>query len=253
VRLTVVGCAGSTSAAHRAASCYLVEAPHEGRTFRVVLDMGFGAFGELEARMDVFDIDAVLLSHLHADHCIDLAAYYVRLKYDPGSPRRRVDVYGPSDTAGRLARAYDLPERPGMSEQFRFERWQPARPVPLGPFTVTVAPMTHPVETYAISVEHQGRRLVYSGDTGPCADLVELARGAQLMLCEASFAEAPDNPPALHLTGRQAAEHAARAGAEKLVLTHVPPWQDQQQILEEARPAFAGALELAVPGAAYEV
>jgi ribonuclease BN (tRNA processing enzyme) len=253
VRLTVVGCAGSTSAADQAASCYLVEAPYEGRTFRVVLDMGFGAFGQLEARMDVFDIDAVLLSHLHADHCIDLSAYYVRLKYDPGSPRRRVAVYGPSDTAARLARAYDLPEQPGMSEQFRFERWQPAEPLHLGPFTVTVAPMAHPVETYAMSVEHEGRRLVYSGDTGPCADLVELARGAQLMLCEASFAEGPDNPPALHLTGRQAGEHATQAGVGKLVLTHVPPWQDPQQILAEARPAFAGALELAVPGAAYEV
>ena len=253
MRLTVVGCAGSYPGPDSPASCYLLEAPHEGRTYRVVLDLGNGAFGALQRRVDPFDIDAVLLSHLHADHCIDLTAYYVLLKYFPDPPRRRVPVFGPAGTAERMARAYDLPEQPGMTGQFRFETWEPAQPLELGPLRIELSRMAHPVETYAMRIEHDGRVLTYSGDTGPCQGLVETARDADVLLCEASFMERPDNPPELHLTGREAAEHATKAGVRRLVLTHVPPWYDPQQVRAEAAQAYAGPLELAEPGATYDV
>jgi ribonuclease BN (tRNA processing enzyme) len=102
-------------------------------------------------------------------------------------------------------------------------------------------------------LEHDGRVLVYSGDTGPSDALIGLAHGADLLLCEASYIEGGDNPPALHLTGKEAGEHATKAGVGRLVLTHVPPWYDGARALDEARPAFHGDVTLARPGATYDV
>jgi ribonuclease BN (tRNA processing enzyme) len=102
-------------------------------------------------------------------------------------------------------------------------------------------------------VEHGSRVLVYSGDTGPCAALDELAAGADLLLCEAAFVADGDNPRDLHLTGGQAGEVAARARVDTLVLTHIPPWHDPTRVLDEARGTFAGAVELATTGATYSL
>src|SRR5262245_38008969 len=108
MRLTIVGCAGSFPGPDSAASCYLVEAPYDGRTFRFVLDMGNGALGPLQRYVPFDEIDAVALSHLHADHCFDLASLYVVRRYHPKGAMSRIPVYGPEDTAARMARAYDL-------------------------------------------------------------------------------------------------------------------------------------------------
>ena len=108
--------------------------------------------------------------------------------------------------------------------------------------------MNHPVETFGFRVEHAGWRLAYSGDTGESDALVRLAEGADLLLCEASFLDGPHNPPNLHLTARQAAEHAARAGVGQLLLTHLVPWNDRDRTLAEASQAYRGPLSLATSG-----
>ncbi len=108
--------------------------------------------------------------------------------------------------------------------------------------------MNHPVETFGFRVEHAGWRLAYSGDTGESDALVRLAEGADLLLCEASFLDGPRNKPNLHLTARQAAEHAARAGVGQLVLTHLVPWNDRDRTLAEASQAYRGPLSLATSG-----
>ena len=120
MRMTVVGCSGSYPGPDSPASSYLLEAEQGGRTWRIVLDLGNGALGALQRYADPLAIDAVLLSHLHADHCIDLTSYYVLRKYHPTGPRPPIPVYGPDGTPGRLARAYDLPKSPGMREEFAF-------------------------------------------------------------------------------------------------------------------------------------
>jgi ribonuclease BN (tRNA processing enzyme) len=218
---------------------------HEG--FRLVLDLGNGALGPLQRYADLPAVGAVCLSHLHADHCLDLCGYWVAQTYGPDGPGPRIPVYGPAGTAGRMAQAYGLDEHPGMTGAFDFGTLEPGTRE-IGPFRVTLAHVNHPVETFGFRVEAGGRALAYSADTGESAALVDLARGADLMLCEASFLDGPDLPQGLHLTGRQAAEHADRAGAGRLILTHLVPWNDQQRTLEEAAPYFPGPLSLATSG-----
>jgi ribonuclease BN (tRNA processing enzyme) len=254
VRLTVIGCSGSFAGPDAAASCYLVEAPDaDGRTWRVLLDLGSGALGPLQRLADPAGIDAVFFSHLHADHCLDLCGYWVARRYAPDGVKPRIPVYGPCGVAARMARAYDLEPEPGMSEAFDF-RTLSAGVFEVGPFRVTAAPVSHPVEAFGFRVEHGGAAIAYSGDTGECDALVDLATGVDLLLAEASFLDKPGLPTDLHLTARQAGEHAARAGARRLVLTHLVPWNDADSTLVEAKASgFRGDIELAYQGAVYEL
>lgn len=249
----MVGCSGSFPGPQAPASCYLLQAPHEGRTYSLVLDLGNGALGALQRHVRLEEVDVVALSHLHVDHFVDLASFYVFRTYHPGGRQSRLPVLAPSGATERLAQTDGAAGRSGVEAVFDFADWQPDRTLSLGPFSVRVCRVMHPVESYAVRVEAGTRSLVYSGDTGPCAALVDLAHAADVLLCEASFVEGADNPPDLHLTGRQAAEHAAAAGVGRLLLTHVPPWHDPQQVLAEARPAFDGPLDLAAPDVTYTV
>jgi len=109
-------------------------------------------------------------------------------------------------------------------------------------------PMNHPVETYGFRFSHGGRTIAYTGDTGLTEELLRLARDSDVFLCEAAFLDGPDLPPDLHLTARQAAEYASRAGAGRLVLTHLQPWTGQDRALREAATAYDGDLAVAAPG-----
>ena len=260
MRLRVVGCSGSLPGPRSAASCYLLEAEHPDdrgttRTWRLLLDLGSGALGPLHRYVDPTTVDAVVLSHLHADHCLDLTGLYVALRYQPGGPRPgRLPVHGPTGTAARLARAYDLDPDPGMSAQLAVHEWVAATPVEVGPFTVTPYRVEHPVEAYALRVEgpsedDPSRRavLTYSGDTDVCEGLQAAAEGEHLLLAEAAFQEGRDTPRGIHLTGRRAGQCATAAGVRSLVLTHLPPWNDPEVVLREARATSAGPLALAGP------
>lgn len=260
MRLTVVGCSGSFPGPDSAASCYLLEATgDDGRTWRVLLDLGSGALGPLQRYTRLPDLDAVLFSHLHADHCLDLCGLYVALRYDPaGQSPERVPVYGPADTARRMACAYDLPSEPGMSTEFDFRSWTDAQPVDVGPLRITPRLVRHPVEAYAMRVQGPAEDggtgvLVYTGDTDTCPALVEASRDADVLLAEAAFLEGRDTDRGIHLTGRRAGELAAEAGARSLVLTHLPPWNDSAATLAEAVEVFSGPVDLARTGAVHRI
>jgi ribonuclease BN (tRNA processing enzyme) len=248
VKLTVLGCTGSMAGPDSPASAYLVEA--DG--YRLLLDLGNGALGALLRHLPPHEVDAIVLSHLHADHCIDMTSFIVALRYGPTRPSRRIPVYGPAGTKGRIESAYDpVARKLGLHELFEFVT--PGDPVRLGPVTVSFTRVNHPVPAYAIRVEHAGRTLVYSGDTGESDALVELAQGADVLLCEASFSATDAYVPDLHLTGRQAGEHAARAGVGKLIITHVQPWNSRADAVAEAREAFGGEVVAATADAVFEI
>jgi ribonuclease BN (tRNA processing enzyme) len=243
MRLTVVGCAGSFPGPDSPASSYLLEA--DG--FRLVVDLGNGALGGLQKHVGLFDVDAVALSHLHTDHCVDLYSYAIARTYPPGGPRPPIPVYGPAGTRERIAGIHGPGDDDGLMDRFSFSTLTPGS-LEIGPFRVTTAHMNHPVETFGFRFTYDGRSIAYSGDTGPTDALVSLAEGADVLVCEASFLDAPGLPPDLHLTARQAADHARRAGVGQLMLTHLQAWNDPDASLEEAAAAYDGPLSLARPG-----
>ncbi|GAA1931849.1 MBL fold metallo-hydrolase [Streptomyces sodiiphilus] len=251
MKLTVVGCSGSFPSADSACSSYLVEA--EG--YRMLLDLGNGALGELQKYSGLYDIDTIVISHLHPDHCIDMCGYFVARYYrHEGGRCAPIPVYGPEGTERRLTTAYaDTPSEKSMSEVFDFRTLAPGDVFRAGPLTVRAELVTHPVTAYGFRIEHGGRVLTYSGDTGLSPALTELARDSDLFLCEASFTHGKEDLPEVHLNGRQAGEYARDARAGRLVLTHIPPWTDALTNLRDARAVYDGPTELAHPGAEYEV
>jgi ribonuclease BN (tRNA processing enzyme) len=246
VKVTVLGCSGSVPGPNSPASGYLIEA--EG--YRLLLDLGHGAFGALQRHARPSDVDAIVISHLHADHCIDLTAYIVALRYGRegyacSGPDGRIPLIGVAGTRDRLEAAYDpLARKLSLHEIFTFAT--PANSE-LGPFRMSYAPMNHPTPTNAVRIEYQDRSLVYSADTGESAELVTLAEGADVLLCEASVGADEELVPDLHLTGRMAGEHADKAGVERLIVTHVPPWNSVQAAADDAAAAFHGPVEIAHP------
>ncbi len=253
MELTVLGCSGSGPGPTSPASGYLVC----GGGQAVVLDLGNGTLGALQRHLDPFDLDAVVLSHLHPDHCADVSALVVYRRYHPRPPGHPapIPLHAPSEAPSRLAAAYapSAADRVAadLSDVFTFcPLGEPAR---LGPLVLTAAPVVHPCEAYALRLAHGGRSLVYSGDTGPCDTLVELAARADVFLCEATWPHDDDAPREVHLSGRQAGEVARAAGVGRLLLTHVPTWFDGQVLLAEAMGAFDGPVELARAGGSYPV
>jgi ribonuclease BN (tRNA processing enzyme) len=263
VRLTVVGCAGSFPAVDSAASCYLVQAAAAGRTWTLLLDLGNGALGPLQEHWEPADVDAIGLSHLHSDHMADMCVLHVYLQYRPRAmgvhQRRAIPVYGPFGTASRLAEACgsDLGE---VAEHLAIHTWQPGTPVSVGPMTVTPFAVRHPIPAYGVRITGPSEDdpdnevvLAYSGDTDSCSGLDQLALGADLLLAEASFLEERDTVRGIHLTARRAGELAAKSAVGRLVLTHIPAWNDREESLEEAREAFDGAISLARPGLVFRL
>ncbi|MGH3914224.1 MAG: MBL fold metallo-hydrolase [Pseudonocardiaceae bacterium] len=254
--LTVLGCSGSVPGPESPASGYLIRA---GAT-TVVLDLGNGTLGALQRYVDPFGLDALILSHLHPDHCADVSALTVYRRYHPQRPSgHRLALHGPSVLADRLAAAYatSAAERAetDLSDVYDFRPFCVSGPDPvrIGTLELRAALVDHPCEAYAVRVSQADAVLVYSGDTGPCRALVELAGGADVLLAEASWPDQANNPPGIHLSGREAGQIAAEAGVGRLLITHVPPWTDAEQMRAEAGAVFNGPVELVRAGADYEI
>jgi ribonuclease BN (tRNA processing enzyme) len=248
MRLTVLGCAGSFPGPESACSAYLVE--EDG--FRLLIDFGSGSLSALQRYAGLRAVDAILLTHLHCDHMLDACTYVVVRRYDPSGPLPALPVYAPAGAPDRIAAAYSQEEGP-VDDVYTFYGLQPGT-FPIGPFSVTVDRVNHPVETYGVRLESKGRVLTYSSDTAPCEALVRLAMGADLFLCEASYIDGVDNPPDLHLTGREAGEVATKAGVGQLLLTHlVAAWGSEADTWDAASAAFSGPIEIVRPGSRYEI
>ncbi|PUB32239.1 ribonuclease BN (tRNA processing enzyme) [Promicromonospora sp. AC04] len=275
MRLVPLGVSGSFPGPATPASSYLVRvtaaeaaaAGYQPRDWNLLLDLGNGAFGALQRHMDPMALDAVSISHLHPDHCADLSGLYVYLRYHPrhGSLRtgrrpKRLPVYGPADAARHLAHSSGLSAGETMENDFDFQSWAEHKLVEVGPLTIEPHRVFHPVETYGVRVTGPSSSggtatLAYTGDTDACSSVVELARDADLLLSEAAFLEGRDDvvERGIHLTGRRAGQVATDAGARRLLLTHLPVWNDPADSLAEARGSYAGPVDVAQPGTVYDL
>lgn len=256
MRLTILGCAGSVPGPNTNASGYLLEA--DG--FVLGLELGNGTLSQLQSYRSPFDLDALVFSHLHPDHCADFGALTVLRRYHPHWPvgrPARLPVYGPEDTEQRLVNLYapNEPERAetDLGDVYQFHPLPVAAPFEIGPFQVTAFRVQHPTTAYGLRISHGGSTFAYTGDTGVCAALDELAQGVDVLLSEASWTDADDRPLGVHMSGVEAGELARRAGARRLLITHVAPWTDRAKIYAEARTTFGGPLELVEQGSTYDI
>lgn len=254
MRLTVLGCSGSVSGPDSPASGYLLTSPGMSP---VVFDFGPGVFGALQKYADPGDI-TVFLSHLHADHCLDIPALLVWRRYHPNPPAGRAVVRGPSDATLRIgnASAEVGGETDLWSDTIDFHPWTDQAPVDFGGGrTVTPHRVAHPPEAYGLRfVSETGRVLAYTGDSGVCGSLDRLAHDADVLLAEASWTHDPGNRPVdVHLSGTEAGQLATRAGVGELLLTHIPPWTSREDVIAEAKAEFSGPVHAVLPGETFEI
>ncbi|EKP94469.1 MBL fold metallo-hydrolase [Thermaerobacter subterraneus] len=246
MRLTILGRDGPYPGPGGACAGYLLEGP-EGP---VLLDCGPGVVARLRQRVDPAELAAVFYSHYHPDHSSDhfVLRYVLDIARYLGRPRSQpMPLYGP-------ARPPELAGRMPYKDVFAPHFLESGDRITVAGWTVAVRATDHPLPCLASAWSAGGRRLVYSGDTGPeaAAQLVELARGADVLLIEASLlARRGDRAPG-HLTARQAAEIGQAAGVKRLLLTHLLPEYDPDEVLGEAREVFPTA-QLAEPGAVFDL
>jgi ribonuclease BN (tRNA processing enzyme) len=256
VEVTVVGCSGSVPGPESPASCYLVRALDPGgRRWQVLLDLGSGALGALQRHTDPRSLDAVVLSHLHPDHCLDLTALQVLRRHAPVPATGELPVWGPPGADERMARAHGVLQPEPLTGMV-FGELVDRRPVEVGPFTLTPYAVRHPVPAFGLAVAAGGRVLAYTGDTDSCPGLVALLAGADLALVEAGFTQEQDREAerGVHLTGERAAQAVVEAGGVgRVLLTHLPPWAEPDAVRAQARAVWDGPLDLARAGRTYPV
>jgi ribonuclease BN (tRNA processing enzyme) len=241
MRMTVLGGCGAWPAAGRACSGYLVE--DDG--FRLLIDPGYATLPRLLQHADAADVDAVLVSHGHPDHCADLNPL-LRARALAADPAPRLPVHA---LPGALDRVLAL-DRPGMLDgSLALRAFTAGARFEVGPFTVDTWALPHFVPNAGLRLTSGGRVLAYTGDTGPCRELADLARDADLFLAEATYADEVPAADARYLSSaRQAGEHATRAGAGRLMLTHLWPGTFAVRAEEAARGAYTGDAEVAREG-----
>src|SRR3954470_10477169 len=264
MRVTVLGKSPSWQDVDGACSGYLLA---EGDT-HVVLDMGNGVFGKLRRFQDYTEIDAVVLSHLHADHILDVIPYAYALTYaprqqpvpvhvwpgtdDPAHPRL-IAPPGARDVFRQIAGAWGPEEL--VENAFDLCEYGEGEEATVGPLTFSFHEVPHFTRTHAVSVRSSDsdRRFAFSADSAPSEALVEFARDADLLFVEATLPRPEREGPRGHLTPREAGEHARLAKARKVVLTHISDELDPEWARVEAERGFGQRVEVAVEGATYEV
>jgi len=252
MRLTVLGCSGSVSGPDSPASGYLLEAPD---TPPLVLDFGPGVLGALQKYADPVDVH-VLLSHLHADHCLDVPGLLVWRRYHPVPAEGRALVFGPSDMAFRLgvASAESGGKIDDMSDTLDLRYLRDGGVIEFGALSIETRRVYHPPESYGMRVTTEnGTVLAYTGDTGMCDAVETLARDADVLLAEASWTDGADRPLGVHLSGAEAGRLAATAGVGELLLTHIPPWTSREDVIAEAKAEFDGPVHAVSPGYVVEL
>jgi ribonuclease BN (tRNA processing enzyme) len=250
VQLTVLGKSPAWQDAGGACSGYLIE----GGGACVLLDCGSGVFGKLRAVRDYGDVDALVISHLHADHILDLVPYASALTYAPRRPPspRLIAPPGAREAFRRLCAAAGMSEE-HIDRAFALEEYDPAAGVAIDGLQVRFQPVPHFLPTNAVELAGDGGRITYSADSSPSDDLCAFAAGTDLLLIEATLPQPESEGPRGHLTPGEAGQHGRRAGARRLVLTHMSDELDGEWARAEAEKTFGGPVELAHEGAVYRL
>ncbi|MBC2901764.1 MBL fold metallo-hydrolase [Streptomyces cupreus] len=235
ITLTVLGTASPHPDPDRPCSGYLLS----GGGAEVWVDAGTGTFAELRRHTDPRRLDAVWISHLHADHFADLTAAFYGFAYGGLTPAAPMPVYAPSDCARRLAGFFGRPDAGFLGGVFDFRALYDGHAARHGDMTLTARQVVHDVEAYGLRAQVGERVLAYSGDSGPCSALTELADSADLFLCEADIDRHREGEQ-VHLTPEDAGSVAGAAGVRRLAVTHVGPTLTPEAATSRAALSFGG-------------
>jgi ribonuclease BN (tRNA processing enzyme) len=264
MRVTVLGKSPSWQDADGACSGYLVE---DGDT-TVLLDCGNGVFSKLRRYRDYTTVDAVIVSHLHADHFLDLVPYSYALTYAPrqqpvpvahwpgtDAPARPrlIAPRGATRTFRRIVGAWGNEDL--IETAFRLEEYEPGSSVEVDSLRATFHEVPHFAPTSAIdfSSSNGSGRFTYGADCRPGKELIEIARDTDLLLVEATLPRPERTGDRGHMTPAEAGEHARRAGARRVVLTHISDELDELWAREQGAETFGAPVDVAREGAVYEV
>ncbi|MGA5553714.1 MBL fold metallo-hydrolase [Streptomyces lavendulocolor] len=242
--LTVLGTASPHPAPGRPCSGYLVS----GGGARVWVDAGPGTFGEVQRHTDPARLDAVWISHLHADHSADLLAALYAFAYGGLTPPAPVPVYAPAGCAERIAGFLGRPDPAPLAAVFDFRDLHDGHEARHGGLRLTSRAVAHDAEAYGLRVEGGGAVLAYSGDSGPCPALGELAASADLLLCEADTDRHAGGGAPVHLTPEDAGRLARDAGVRRLLVTHVGPGLTREDATRRAAAVYGGRTDTAYEG-----
>ncbi|MBV7363544.1 MBL fold metallo-hydrolase [Actinomycetaceae bacterium TAE3-ERU4] len=280
MRLTIVGCTGSMSGPQAAASSYLLQAvapDHSGknRVWNLLFDLGPGAYGQLWNYIKPTNLDALVLSHLHADHCADMISLQVFQRWAPCSSGRPLPVFGPAGLEYRLRQLEGDMEEDFTREFILREVSETSGAFEVGPFSITPYLAWHPVPAFGYRVEgpagfptedtldnldsftcRKRSSFAYTGDTDYCPSIEKMARGVDLLLSEAGFLQdelvkGGDSCRGVHMSAEMTGKLAHNANVGALVGTHIQPWTDYEQVRKEIRRHWAGELFLASAGAKH--
>lgn len=263
MKITVLGKSPAWADAGGACSGYLVE---EGET-TVLLDCGSGVFAKLREHIDYLDVDAVVLSHLHADHFIDVLPYSYALLLTPrqqpvpvaghpgtDSPARPRLVAPPGAGATMRALCGLWGDEALIETAFALEEYSTDAAVEIGPLRLSFAEVPHFVLTHAVDFTAAGGgRFTFGADCRPCEELVEAARDTDLLLVEATLPRPERTGIRGHLTPGEAGDHARRAGARRCVLTHISDELDAGWARDQGSEGYGAPVEVARVGDVYEV
>ena len=265
MRITVLGKSPAWQDAGGACTGYLIQEDD----LTLVLDCGSGVFGQLRRHVDYVDVDAVLITHLHADHFLDLVPFASALAYSPRQQPVPVPPWPGTDHPARPALhappgadgafsgvcAASGMRAPHIADAFALREYDPSETLEIGPLRVRFCPVPHFIPTNAVEIVSTagGGRLTFSADTGPSDALCDFAAGTDLLLIEAALPRPERSGPRGHLTPQEAGRHGARARVKRLVLTHISDELDPGWAVAEAEGAFDAPVEIAREGAVYEL
>lgn len=265
MQVTVLGKSPSWQDAAGACSGYLVQ--EQG--FTLLLDCGNGVFSKLRRHCDYIDVDAVLISHLHADHFLDLVPFSYALSYAPrqqpvpvrgragevrSSMPARPQLWVPGGASAVLRKivgcwgAEDL-----VDNAFSIQEYATADELTLGPLRIRFCEVPHFTITHAVDLAANGSRFTFSADCRPNEELVAFADGTDVLMIEATLPRPERTGVRGHLTAREAGEHGRLAGARRLVLTHYSDELDSEWTRAEAAKSYGGPVEMAIENAVFMV
>jgi ribonuclease BN (tRNA processing enzyme) len=257
LRVTVLGKSPSWQDAAGACSGYLVQCDD----LALLLDCGNGVFAKLRSAVDYRSVGDVLISHLHADHLLDLipfsyalanAARSGTLGDGDGDARRRPALHLPAgggEVLRRIVGSWGSEEL--IEDAFAIAEYEPGDELQLGPVRVRFREVPHFIRSNAVELATERGRFVFGADCAPNQGLIDFARDADLLMIEATLPRPEPGTDRGHMTPREAGEHGAAARARRLVLTHFSDEMDPQWAAAEAAAGYGGEVELAREGAVY--